>query len=144
MNSHSPPLDPSRDEPLAYRLNKAKVLNLVQKTENASRADIAKLSGLSAPTVSRIVEALIEQGLVREMSVGAPQGGRCHRRAHRFSSRQKKRIHGVGKAVSGPSNAAGRRPIQRDKGCMRRESRKRYGRRVLGSRNRQSDKSGQP
>jgi DNA-binding Lrp family transcriptional regulator len=76
MYSRYPPLDPARDEPPAHRLNKAEVLNLIRKTENASRADIAKLSGLSAPTVSRIVEALIDQGLVREMCAGASQGGR--------------------------------------------------------------------
>jgi N-acetylglucosamine repressor len=58
------------------KLNKIKVLSLIRKTDNVSRATVAKLSGLSAPTVSRIVEDLIAEGLVREVGAGASQGGR--------------------------------------------------------------------
>jgi len=58
------------------KLNKIKVLSLIRKTDNVSRATVAKLSGLSAPTVSRIVEHLIAEGLVREVGAGASQGGR--------------------------------------------------------------------
>jgi glucokinase-like ROK family protein len=58
------------------RLNKIKILDLVRTTENLSRADIAKTSGLSAPTVSRIVEALVREGLIREVGEGVSQGGR--------------------------------------------------------------------
>ena len=58
------------------RLNKIKVLNISRTTENLSRADIAKISGLSAPTVSRIIEDLLAEGLVREIGEGVSQGGR--------------------------------------------------------------------
>jgi glucokinase-like ROK family protein len=58
------------------RLNKIRILDLVRNTENLSRADIAKTSGLSAPTVSRIVEALMREGFIREVGEGVSQGGR--------------------------------------------------------------------
>jgi len=58
------------------RLNKVKVLNLVRNNDNLSRAEITKRSGLSAPTVSRIVDALIAEGFIREVGEGASQGGR--------------------------------------------------------------------
>jgi len=58
------------------RLNKIKVLDIIRTTEKLSRADIAKISGLSAPTVSRIVEDLMGEGLVREIGEGVSQGGR--------------------------------------------------------------------
>jgi len=58
------------------RLNKIKVLNIIRTTDSLSRADIAKISGLSAPTVSRIVEDLLAEGLVREIGEGVSQGGR--------------------------------------------------------------------
>jgi glucokinase-like ROK family protein len=58
------------------RLNKIKVLNIIRTTEAPSRAAIAKTSGLSAPTISRIVEDLLEEGLIREIGEGASQGGR--------------------------------------------------------------------
>jgi glucokinase-like ROK family protein len=58
------------------RLNKIKVLNIIRTTENLSRANIAKISGLSAPTVSRIIEDLLAESLVREIGEGVSQGGR--------------------------------------------------------------------
>jgi glucokinase-like ROK family protein len=76
MKLQKKPLDPPGGARFINKLNKIKVLSLIRKTENVSRADIAKLSGLSAPTVSRIVEALIEEDLVREMGAGVSQGGR--------------------------------------------------------------------
>jgi glucokinase-like ROK family protein len=41
-----------------------------------SRADLAKRSGLSAPTISRIIEGLIREGLVTEIGAGISHGGR--------------------------------------------------------------------
>ena len=58
------------------RLNKVKVLKIIRTAETLSRADIAKISGLSAPTVSRIIEDLLADGLVREVGEGESQGGR--------------------------------------------------------------------
>ncbi|MBM3309986.1 MAG: ROK family transcriptional regulator [Candidatus Aminicenantes bacterium] len=58
------------------RLNKVKVLKIIRSSETVSRADISKISGLSAPTVSRIVDDLLAAGLVREVGEGESQGGR--------------------------------------------------------------------
>lgn len=76
MKALNPLTDTARNARFINKLNKIAVLNLIRKTKNVSRADIAKLSGLSAPTVSRIVEALIKAGLVREIGAGASKGGR--------------------------------------------------------------------
>jgi glucokinase-like ROK family protein len=57
-------------------INKVKITNLIRNSDGISRADLAKKSGLSAPTVSRIVEALIRDGLVIEVGAGESKGGR--------------------------------------------------------------------
>jgi len=76
MQSYIKPGDATGGARFINKLNKIRVLSLIWKTENVSRATVAKLSGLSAPTVSRIVEDLIAEGLVREVGSGASQGGR--------------------------------------------------------------------
>lgn len=59
------------------KLNKVKVLDLIRRRESISRAEIVEESGLSAPTVTRIVEGLIRaEGLVREAGMGNSRGGR--------------------------------------------------------------------
>lgn len=58
------------------KLNTVRILNLIRNKGGVSRADISKESGLSAPTVSRIVESLIEDGLTREIGAGKSSGGR--------------------------------------------------------------------
>lgn len=58
------------------QMNKIKVVTLIRNTGAISRADIARESGLSAPTVSRIVENLIGEGLVLETGEGESHGGR--------------------------------------------------------------------
>ncbi|HEK85431.1 MAG: ROK family transcriptional regulator [Candidatus Saccharicenans sp.] len=58
------------------KLNTRKVLKLIRDNATISRADISKLSGLSAPTVSRIVDNLIKEGLVEEIGAGISNGGR--------------------------------------------------------------------
>lgn len=57
-------------------INKVKVTNLIRDSDGTSRADLAKKSGLSAPTISRIVESLIREGLTIEIGVGESKGGR--------------------------------------------------------------------
>lgn len=68
--------DPIGNAHYINKLNKVKVLDLVRNNESLSRAEIAKRSGLSAPTVSRIVDALIAEGFIRETGEGVSQGGR--------------------------------------------------------------------
>jgi glucokinase-like ROK family protein len=58
------------------KLNTIRILSLVRNNSRISRAEIAKQSGLSAPTVSRIVEQLIKDGLIREIGAGKSSGGR--------------------------------------------------------------------
>jgi glucokinase-like ROK family protein len=57
-------------------INKVKVTNLIRDSDGISRAALAKKSGLSAPTVSRIVESLIREGLAIESGAGESNGGR--------------------------------------------------------------------
>lgn len=57
------------------RINTRIVLECLRRLRLASRADLAKRSGLSQPTVGKIVDRLLEQGLIREVgSVDAAEG----------------------------------------------------------------------
>jgi glucokinase-like ROK family protein len=59
------------------RLNKIKVLGLIREYGSISRAKIVTKSGLSAPTVTRIVDSLItEEQLVVSEGMGVSNGGR--------------------------------------------------------------------
>ena len=59
------------------RLNKINILGLIREYGTMSRADIVKKSGLSAPTVTRIVDGLIkEEKLVVSVGIGTSNGGR--------------------------------------------------------------------
>jgi N-acetylglucosamine repressor len=53
--------------------NTSSILRTVHETNDISRADLVRLTGLTAPTVSRIVSFLVEQGVVTE-SPGASSG----------------------------------------------------------------------
>ena len=68
--------DPNGTAKYINKLNKVKVLNLIRNSDRISRADIAKMTKLSAPTVSRIVESLMDVGLVNETGPGDSTGGR--------------------------------------------------------------------
>ena|SRR5690625_527614 len=61
---------------LMKSVNKSIVLNKIRTCEPISRAQIAKETKLTPPTVSSIVRELIEQELVVESELGASQGGR--------------------------------------------------------------------
>ncbi len=59
------------------RMNKREILHLIRKSGTISRADIANISGLTAPTVSRIVEYLVnEDKMVSYIGIGESSGGR--------------------------------------------------------------------
>ncbi|MBM7570632.1 ROK family transcriptional regulator [Aquibacillus albus] len=57
-------------------LNKSIILNKIRASGPISRAQIAKDTKLTPPTVGSIVKELIEQDIVRESSQGESQGGR--------------------------------------------------------------------
>jgi glucokinase len=59
------------------RLNRQRLLEAIRRLGPISRADLAKRTRLSPPTVSALVEELVgEAGLLREVGVGASSGGR--------------------------------------------------------------------
>ncbi|MEH1168876.1 ROK family transcriptional regulator [Micromonospora sp. CPCC 205539] len=59
-----------------FRGGPRELLRLVASGAAVSRADLARLSGLSPSTVSQRVEALISQGLLEEAGAGKSRGGR--------------------------------------------------------------------
>ncbi|WKA54727.1 ROK family transcriptional regulator [Planococcus shixiaomingii] len=61
---------------LMKSVNKSIILNKIRTAEPISRAQIAKETSLTPPTVSSIVKELMEQGLVRESVLGNSSGGR--------------------------------------------------------------------
>ncbi len=59
------------------KLNKSKVLKLIFEGKVLSTGDIIKQTGLTAPSVSRLVKSLIsEEGLVKHSGIGHSNGGR--------------------------------------------------------------------
>lgn len=58
------------------RINQKIILNLILKHEAISRAELAKVSTLSPPTVSSIIEDLKEQNFITEVGYGTSGGGR--------------------------------------------------------------------
>lgn len=61
---------------LMKSVNKSIILNKIRTSEPISRAQIAKDTSLTPPTVSSIVKELMEQGLVSESELGHSSGGR--------------------------------------------------------------------
>ncbi|MCL2361623.1 MAG: ROK family transcriptional regulator [Defluviitaleaceae bacterium] len=57
-------------------MNRYAVYNLINELEFTSRAEISKRTGISAPTVIKIVSFLIEAGLVLELGDGESSVGR--------------------------------------------------------------------
>ena len=59
------------------RLHRQRLLDAIRRYGPISRADLAKRTHLSPPTVSALVEELVEgPGLLREVGIGASSGGR--------------------------------------------------------------------
>jgi glucokinase len=56
--------------------NTQELLRLLRQHAPCSRADLVRLSGLTAPTVSALIEALQESGIVKFIGDGKPNGGR--------------------------------------------------------------------
>lgn len=65
-----------KDSSYINRLNKIEVLKIIRESKVVSRAEIVKLARLSAPTVTRIVDGLIESQLVQMVGEGDSTGGR--------------------------------------------------------------------
>jgi len=68
---------PAGSPGLLRRLNSAAVLHAVREDGPVSRADLARATGLSKPTVNAAIELLLEQGYVQEEEpAGAGRPGR--------------------------------------------------------------------
>jgi glucokinase len=61
---------------LLKQLNARQLLNLLRSHNPCSRADLVRMSGLSAPTVSSTVAYLQRKGLIKELGLGTSNGGR--------------------------------------------------------------------
>jgi predicted NBD/HSP70 family sugar kinase len=61
---------------LVGRYNERQILRLLQSRGPLSRAEVSRISGLSAPTVSKAVGALVTSGLLEETDVTENQRGR--------------------------------------------------------------------
>ncbi len=67
----------ARIEPsLLGRMSERQVLRVLRARGPLSRAEVARHSGLSAPTVSKAVASLLRAGLVEEAALPEPTGGR--------------------------------------------------------------------
>lgn len=66
--------------PVSYKLlkgmNESVILNIIRKMGPISRADIAKETNLTPPTVTNIVNKLIAENIAMEYKVGESNGGR--------------------------------------------------------------------
>ncbi|HHY93159.1 MAG TPA: winged helix-turn-helix transcriptional regulator, partial [Firmicutes bacterium] len=61
---------------LLKELNRSLVLDALRQQGSLSRSELAGLTGLTAATISNIVEELIADGYVKSEGQGESQGGR--------------------------------------------------------------------
>ena len=61
---------------LNRKINASLVLDLIQSKGTLSRADLVKLTGIRATSVSAIVQQLLDENLLREVGLGKSTGGR--------------------------------------------------------------------
>ena len=57
---------------LLRRINERRLLEAIQRHGPSSRAALTRVSGLTAPTVSKAVDALLRRGLVEELDPAEP------------------------------------------------------------------------
>lgn len=64
------------DKTLIHTMNKRNVLTVIRDKGPIYKAEIARLTGLSNPTVIKITDELAERGLIREIGKGESSGGK--------------------------------------------------------------------
>ena len=70
-------MDQDISTPSAVRShNLSLALNLIRERGSITRAEIIAITGLSAPTISALVNVLIDSDFVREAGIGISSGGR--------------------------------------------------------------------
>lgn len=57
-------------------INRSMILETIEKKGPVSRADISRLTKISSPTVSLVVEHFLKKGIVKERGIGESSGGR--------------------------------------------------------------------
>ncbi len=57
-------------------INRSMILETIEKKDPISRADISRLTKISSPTVSLVVEHFLKKGIVKEKGIGESSGGR--------------------------------------------------------------------
>ncbi|WP_128377057.1 ROK family transcriptional regulator [Streptomyces cavernae] len=75
------------DPSLLRRINSAVVLHTLRATDSATLTEVARVTGLSRPTVEGVVEGLIDAGLVVEKAAEEGAARRQGRPARRFRFR---------------------------------------------------------
>lgn len=76
-------IEPSVIQPaLLSKINERQVLRAIQRSGPMSRAEVARHSGISAPTASKAVESLLRAGLLEEGDIAENGRGRPARRLH--------------------------------------------------------------
>jgi N-acetylglucosamine repressor len=63
-------------KPITYRINEARIIELLRSRGPLSRADIARHTKLTKATISRIISDLEERNLIREVGFGSLKRGR--------------------------------------------------------------------
>ena len=93
---------------LLGRLNVRRVLEVLHRHGPASRADVTRRAGVSAPTVSKAVDSLLRSGMVEEgeapaASVGRPARARRYMPKRLFNEPGKSAVTAAGpfSAISG-------------------------------------------
>ncbi|MFC4766237.1 ROK family transcriptional regulator [Effusibacillus consociatus] len=61
---------------LMKQMNRAAILQLLRDQGQLSRAALAELTALSKPSISALVDELIQEGWIREVGIGESSGGR--------------------------------------------------------------------
>ncbi len=70
-------LSKSSGKPTLIRdINRSMILENIEKEGPISRADISRLTKISSPTVSLVVEHFLKKGIVKEKGMGESSGGR--------------------------------------------------------------------
>lgn len=64
------------NQEVSPKQNQVKVLELIRNKKEITRADIIRLTGLSAPTVTRVIDVLLDKKLIRQDELGTSNGGR--------------------------------------------------------------------
>lgn len=61
---------------VSRELNKELILYCIKKEKLISKVEISKITGISLPSVSKIVDELVEEGRIIEFGIGDSSGGR--------------------------------------------------------------------